>query len=438
MTRKTIIKLILIIILAGIFAFIDIPGALGKIGIKNGPKLRKGLDLIGGTQIVYQADMSKIASKDQSSAVTSLKDNIDKRINALGVTEPVIQTTKINNQYGLIVELPGIKNVNDAISTIGTVAQLEFKTENPALAGGNVTGGTTLNSNNEWVDTQLTGAHLKNATANINTQSGNPEIDLTFDSTGAQLFDQITKANLQKPVGIFLDNQLIEAPTVQSEISDGNAVITGKFTIDQVKQTVLQLNAGALPVPIKIIEQKNVGATLGEDSVKKGLLAGAIGLLIVALFMILYYRLSGLLAVIALAIYALIVFGIFKLSSLTPWAITLTLPGLVAFVLSTGMAVDANILIFERTKEELRTGKALLTAIEAGFARAWLSIRDSNFSSVITCIILFWLGTSDVKGFALTLAIGIFVSMFTAIVISRTFLEAVAVGKIKEKVKWFV
>jgi len=426
-----------------VLVIIDLPSGFSKIGIKKEPKLKKGLDLVGGTHLSYEADMNGIADKDRDAAISSLKDNIERRINALGVAEPQIQSRKIQGKYGLLIELPGIKDINKAIDIIGKTAQLKFKESGGAVStkAGKYTAEDLkkiqAQQGQQWRDTKLTGRYLKKADVQFD-QQGNPEIAIEFNSEGAKIFAQLTKDNLQKPIAIFLDNELISAPTVQSEINDGKAVITGKFSVAEAKDLALQLNAGALPVPIKIVEQRNIGATLGEDSVKKGLVAGAIGLVLVALFMILYYKLSGFLAILALLIYALIVLGIFKLSSLTPWAMTLTLPGLAGFILSIGMAVDANILIFERTKEEIAAGKTLLTAIEVGFNRAWSSIRDSNISTLITCLILFWLGIGSIKGFALTLAIGTLASMLTAITITRTFLLTVSIGKIKEKINWFI
>ncbi len=441
MNRKTIIKLVLIIILAAFFVFVDIPGGFPKIGIAKEPKLKKGLDLIGGTHIAYEADMSEIESGDRDEAILSLKDNIDHRVNALGVSEPQVQSRKIGDKYGLVIELPGIKNIDEALAIIGKVAQLEFKEGGgPTQLEASEFSGEELEQlqmlGGEWQKTELSGRHLKKA--EVQFDQGSPQIAIEFNADGVGIFADLTKKNLNKPLAIFLDNELISAPTVQSKITDGKAVITGQFSIEEAKNFAIQLNAGALPVPIEVVEQRDIGATLGEDTVKKGLVAGMIGLVLVALFMILYYKLSGVLAVIALTIYAFLIFGIFKLSSFTPWAMTLTLPGLAGFVLSIGIAVDANILIFERTKEELKTGKPLLTAIDAGFQRAWPSIRDSNISTLIICLILFWLGVGSIKGFALTLGIGVLISMFSAIVITRTFLETVAVGKLKEKLNWFV
>src|SRR3972149_12080681 len=425
MNKSIWIKLGIIIVLVAIFVIIDMPSGFNKIGIKKDPKLKKGLDLVGGSGIVYEADMSKIDPKDRANALSSLKDTIDRRVNALGVTEPLIQTRNIGDTQGLVVELPGIKDVNEAIKLIGQTANLEFKEV------------VQTDKGVSYVKTDLSGRHLKKATAQIDEQ-GNPEIAIEFNAEGTKIFSDLTKENLQKPIAIFLDNELLSAPTVQTQITDGKAVITGKFSIAEAKKLVLELNAGALPVPVKIVEQKNVGATLGQDSVKMGLLAAGIGLIAIVLFMLIYYKLAGLAAVLALGIYTLLVFGIFKLSSFTPAAITLTLPGLAAFVLSIGMAVDANILIFERTKEELRNQKSILTAIDSGFQRAWPSIRDSNLSSIITAIILFWLGIGSIKGFAVTLGVGIIISMFTAITITRTFLQLLGMTCLKNKISWFV
>jgi preprotein translocase subunit SecD len=259
-----------------------------------------------------------------------------------------------------------------------------------------------------------------------------PQIGLEFDDEGAKMFEEITARNVSKKVAIYLDNAAITIPTVQETIAGGRAQITGSFTVDEAKQLARRLNAGALPVPINLINQQSIGASLGEKSLHQSLVAGIIGILAVALFMMLWYRLPGILAVVALIIYTAIVLMIFKLIP-----VTLTLAGIAGFVLSVGMAVDANVLIFERLKEELRWGKSLGGAIDEGFKRAWTSIRDSNVSSLITCGVLFWLGTSIIKGFALTLAIGILVSMFSAIFVTRNFLQLVVSEKMERKLWWF-
>ena len=377
-------------------------------------KIHQGLDLQGGAHLVFELDTSGFESKDVSTATQSVINVIDRRINALGVTEPVIQGAKVGGQEAVIVELPGVTDVDEAINLIGKTAQLVFQEIEDE-------------STYSFRDTELTGAHLRRADVQFDKNSGEPQVALQFNSEGTKLFAGITGRNLQKPVAIKLDEEIISAPTVQSKIENGQAIITGQFTIDQAKKLAIELNAGALPVPIKLVEQRSIGPTLGSESVQKSLMAGIIGLLLVAIFMIIYYRIPGLLAVLALLIYTLVVLALFKLIP-----VTLTLAGIAGFILSIGMAVDANILIFERTKEELAAGKTVGLAIEEGFRRAWLSIRDSNFSSLITCLILYYGTTGLVRGFAVTLAIGIIISMFTAITVTRTFLR-LSVGTFLEK-----
>ncbi len=401
------IKLIFILILLGVAIWIDLPNGFNNVGIKKQPKIIKGLDLVGGVHIAYEADMKDVVVENRDAAMSSLVNVIDKRINSLGVAEPIIQSRKYGDKYGIIVELPGVKDINQAIKMIGKTALLEFK---------------EMTEKGEWQKTNLTGRDLQKADVSSNQQTGEPVVSLKFNNEGAKKFGEITKKNLQKPLAIFLDNEMISAPTVQAEISTGEAIIEGQFSIEDAKNLSIQLNAGALPVPIKIAEQRNVGATLGNDSIQKSLLAGAIGLFLVIIFMIFLYRLPGLIASLALAFYGILIFAIFKISSITPWGITLTLAGLAGFILSVGMAVDANILIFERAKEEYREGKNIFDSYLIGFDRAWSSIRDSNSSSIITGLILFWFGTGSIRGFALVLIIGVIISMFTAITVSRTLL----------------
>ena len=276
------------------------------------------------------------------------------------------------------------------------------------------------NPEDQWKNTALSGKQLKRASVVFDEQTQQPQVSLEFNDEGSKLFEEITSRNVDKMVGIFLDKQPISLPKVQQAITGGRAVITGTFTVQEAKLLAQRLNAGALPVPINLVSQQTVGASLGEIAIQRSLRAGLYGFLLVAIFMILYYRLPGIIAVVALLMYAAFVLAIFKL-----WPVTLTLAGIAGFILSLGMAVDANILIFERLKEELRLGKSLPQAMQAGFERAWTSIRDSNVSSLITCVILSWFGTSVVKGFALTLAIGIVVSMFSAITVTRTFLRVI-------------
>ena len=402
--------IILIAFLAGLVVWPTGPdisiGSLQKV-----LKIHEGLDLQGGVHLVYELDDSKVEQKDKASAQQSVINVIDRRINALGVAEPVIQSAKVGNKDAVIVELPGVTDVNEAISLIGKTAQLIFLEYN-------ATNAESQNPAEQWKETGLTGANLKHADVQFDKNTGEPQVAIQFDAEGSKIFADLTQRNLQKPIAIELDNEIISAPTVQTVIENGQAVITGKFTIDEAKKLAIELNAGALKVPINLVEQRTIGATLGSDSVKKSLMAGIVGLVLVALFMIIYYKVPGLLATLALFIYSLVVLALFKLIP-----VTLTLAGIAGFILSVGMAVDANILIFERTKEELAAGKTIGLAIEDGFRRAWSSIRDSNFSSLITCLILYYGTTGLVRGFAVTLAIGILVSMFTAITVTRTFLR---------------
>jgi protein-export membrane protein SecD len=284
----------------------------------------------------------------------------------------------------------------------------------------------------EWKNTELTGKYLDRASVNFNSQDGSPEVTLKFDSDGAKLFEDITGRNIGKPVAIFLDSYLISSPTVNDKISGGEAVITGSFNINEAKLLAQRLNEGALPVPISLASQQTVGATLGAQSVYDSLRAGIYGFILVALFMLIFYRLPGLMAIFSLVMYGILVLAIFKL-----WPVTLTLSGLAGFILSLGMAVDANILIFARIREELQAGKIFSIALEDGFRRAWPSIRDSNISTLITCFVLSQFSASIVKGFAITLAIGVIVSMFTAIVITKNFLKLIS-GKRLERNMWLV
>jgi len=407
----------IIVILVVLAILVDLPkGPNIKIGkYFKEIKVHEGLDLRGGTHLVYELDLSKIDEKDQDNAVQSVINVLDRRVNGLGVSEPVIQSAKIGNKKTVIVELPGITNIDEAIQEIGKTAQLTFWEQTTSLDSQNLSSQMM-----GWQPTSLNGSHLKKATAQINQQSGEPEIGLQFNSDGTKLFAEITARNLNKPVAIVLDNEILTAPNVKSVIDTGEAVISGQFTLQEAKKLAIELNAGALPVPISIIEQRNIGPTLGLESVKSSLVAGLIGLLLIAIFMIIYYRLPGFIAVLALFIYTLFALALFKLIP-----VTLTLAGIAGFILSIGMAVDANILIFERMKEERRLGKTISASIDEGFKRAWSSIRDSNISSLITCTILYYTTSGIIKGFALTLAIGILVSMFTAIYVSKTFLRLI-------------
>lgn len=545
--------------------------------------LHRGLDLAGGAHLVYQADLSEIEGKEQSTAVEGVRDIIENRVNALGVSEPVVQTNKSGDNYRIIVEMPGITDVKEAIDRIGDTPVLEFKeqkkefseeekkvreeynkqaevtareilhkvkdatseefaelaaeysedpgskdnggdlswakpgmfvpefeevlfdklqdgefypelvktqfgyhiikriesrvvtdssdieeeiissqevqdqeedqaeaeaedeagarpaaTDEPASSADQIEvhgahiliAAKPLTPEFEWENTELSGKQLDKARVVLDNQTGLPQVSLEFNSEGAKLFEEITERNVGDPVAIFLDGLAISIPRVNEKISGGSAVISGDFNLKEARDLAKRLNSGALPVPIELISQTRVGASLGQESIEKSFAAAIIGLLLLALFMIIYYRLPGFLAVIALSIYVIIIVALFKLIP-----VTLTLAGIAGFILSIGLAVDANVLIFERMKEELRAGKPLGSSIDEGFKRAWSSIRDSNVSSLITAFILIWFGTSMIKGFAITLSIGILVSMFSAIVITRTFLKLCA-GIIKKDFLW--
>ncbi|MCU0680111.1 MAG: MMPL family transporter [Planctomycetes bacterium] len=518
-----------------------------------------GLDLRGGTHLVYKADVSKLAEKDRDSALESARDVIERRVNAFGVSEPLIQVNKSGNEYRIIAELAGIKDVKEAIKQIGETPLLEFKekktdaeikvepvveqentkqaipadkaatkkdsaikkTTEPAIKAAVETVNTTPVSNNNsttveqvnsneipadvlakikegqtasdndniaeqmakelesWKNTELTGKNLKRATVQFNPQSGSPEVSLEFDGEGAKMFENITGRNIGKQVAIFLDGMPISVPTVNDKIIGGKAVISGSFDTNEAKDLAKRLNSGALPVPISLVSQQTVEASLGSVSIANSLKAGLIGLLLVSLFMIFYYRLPGVLAVLSLFFYSLLVLSIFKalpvgvalviaiamvglmiyvFSELKLFnealsllfigigifvfiyalkAVTLTLSGVAGFILSLGMAVDANILIFERIKEEIKSGKDLLVAIDNGFKRAWSSIRDGNLSTILTCLVLMFFGTSSVQGFGTALFLGVTVSMFSAIVVTRTLFVLIS-GKWMEKHTWLL
>ena len=429
--RVAVISLIVIALLGS--AIVDFPSVANFVGLKSDFKVRQGLDLQGGTQLVYQTDLSKVKGDEQSSAAQGVVEVIDRRINALGVTEPVIQKTRDNSR--VIVELPGIKDIDAAIKLIGQTAQLEFR---EGIEGKSLKDGKYSSPNyDDWGDTGLTGAHFVKAEVQFQQSESmvvpRPEIGIQFDAEGRKLFAEVTGRNVNKPIAIFLDKNLLSAPNVEEKIDSDSAVISGSFDLREAKTLAIQLNAGALPVPITLVSQNNIGATLGTESVQKSIVAGLLGLLLVILFMIIYYRLPGILASLALLFYTLLTIAIF-----IAIPVTLTLPGIAGFILSIGMAIDANILIFERMKEEIRRGAPLISAIDTGFGRAWSSIRDSNFSSLITAIILYYFGSGMIKGFAVTLGIGILVSLFTAMTVTHVLLRAVAGTSLKNKMSWWM
>lgn len=395
-------------------------------------KFRLGLDLSGGTHLVYKADTSQIASGDISGAMESLRDTIERRVNLFGVSEPIIQVEQggvfgsDNTEQRLIVELPGVTDVNEAIKRIGETPILEFKLLSKESEAKINAGDATIDatdSSGMFLETGLTGRMLQKASIQFDQNfAGKPIIGLKFNEEGSQLFAKITRENVGSVLGIFLDGNLVEAPYIREEISGGEAVITGDFTADGAKQVVRDLNYGALPMPISLISTETIGATLGDKAVNDSVKAGVYAFIVVALFLIGWYRFQGFVAVLALAIYTIINLVLFKLIP-----VTLTAAGIAGFILSIGMAVDANILIFERTKEELKRGKNRYDALKEGFHRAWSSIRDSNSSSIITAVILYYFASTPViKGFALVFLIGVLVSMFSAITASRTILFALS------------
>lgn len=447
----TIKRFWLIIFLVGISALIGLPKNLPikfnigpwkfdqkisspEIDWKLGPwkfsrnlDIKKGLDLSGGTQLVLQAKMDQIPEADRAVALESAQTVISRRIDLYGVSETLIQTSRSGGNYRMIVELPGVTDTEKAKQLIGQTAKLEFKEPDPTtVIDGKATGSAAVYQEIFSMKlTDLTGQDLKKAEVKFDQKSGEPVVGLIFTPEGQKKFAEITRRNVGRKVGIFLDEMPITVPVVQTPILDGQAIISGGFTTEAAKQLVVNLNAGALPVDLEVVSQTQIGATLGVDSVSKSIKAGLVGLSIVALFMIVVYRKLGLIADIALVIYGLITLAVYKLVP-----ITLSLPGIAGFLLSIGMATDANILIFERTKEELRKGLKLSAAVELGFGRAWDSIKDANATTLLTAFILYnpfdwsFLNTSGmVRGFALTLTIGIIISLFTGIFVSRTLIR---------------
>lgn len=365
-----------------------------------------GLDLVGGSRLVLEAQTTSSIAKITPDMMDSLLFAIENRVNKLGVAETVVQRSGENR---LVVEIPDVSDLEQAKAFIGDTAELEFK----APKGDE-------EYTTQWVSTGLTGKDLSKSALSTNASNGQWVVDLEFNSVGTKKFAKLTRELVGKPMAIFFNGELQSAPVIREPIMEGRAQISGGdngFLYEDAKKMVDLLNAGALPVPAKIIEENTVGPTLGADSIAKSKIAGIVGLGLVMLFMIAYYRVPGLIADLALCIYGIILFAIFKTIP-----VTMTLAGIAGFILSIGMAVDANILIFERTKEELRAGRTLFTAINSGFDRAFTSIFDSNMTTIITCVILYCLGTSVVKGFALTLALGVVVSMFTAITVTKNFM----------------
>lgn len=385
-----------------------------------------GLDLSGGTHLVYDADTSKVSSDAVTDSLNALQGVIERRINAFGVGEPVVQIEQGGalgtGTYRLVVELPGVTDVNAAVAMIGQTPTLDFKLIRPGMEASTTDALGRLNPA-AFVDTGLTGTYLSSASLQFVSTTGvgasEPVVQVKFNDAGTKLFADITSANVGRPLAIFLDGQLISAPVVRVAIPDGTAIISGGFKADEAKALASNLNLGALPVPITLASTETVGASLGDRALYAGVYAGVVGFLALTLFMIFWYRIPGLVAVLSLSIYVVLMLVAFKMIP-----VVLTAAGIAGFILSVGLAVDANVLIAERIKEELRGGKKTENAIRDGFSRAWLAIRDSNIAHMISAVILFWLGTSIVKGFALVFGLGVVISMLSAITISRTFLLA--------------
>src|SRR3989344_5353272 len=395
---------------------------------KNHP-FRLGLDLSGGSHLIYKADVSGVPGDQISDSMDALRDVIERRVNLFGVSEPVVQVQGggfiSGGEHQLIVDLPGITDVEKATAMIGETPLLEFKIERSKDEPITIKPGKdgkidaeALNAQQQFVSTELTGRYLQKATLEFDQNTRAPNISLQFDDTGTKLFAEITKNNIGKMVAIYLDGLPISTPVVREVIPNGQAVISGSFIPTEARELVRNLNYGALPLPISLLSKQTIGATLGDNAVVAGVKATIIGFLLVISFLILWYRLPGLVAALSLCIFITIMLSLFKLVP-----VTLTAAGIAGFIISIGIAVDANVLIFERIKEELCSGRSVTDAISAGFSRAWFSIRDSNISNFITALILFWFGTSLIKGFALTLGMGVLVSMFSAITITRIFLS---------------
>ncbi len=375
-----------------------------------------GLDLVGGTQLVYEADTSALSPGDVPEAMRALRDVIERRVNVFGVGEPLVQTEKASVLSGgtsterLIVELPGVTQIDDAVEQIGKTPLLEFKL---------VRNETATSTEERYGDTGLSGRYVADAQLVFANSTGGPisnepTVHVNFNDEGKALFGTITKENVGKQIAIFLDGKSISEPVVREPIEGGTAVISGNFTPEEARELVRNLNIGALPVPVVLVSTDTVGATLGAETLKKGVRAGLIGFGAIVVFLVLVYRLPGLFASLALIFYLFVNLSLYQLIP-----VTLTASGIAGFILSLGMAVDANILIFERMRDELRMGKGLTEAISEGFSRAWLPIRDGNITGLLSAAVLYWIGTSSVQGFAFTLAIGICVSMFSALVVTR-------------------
>lgn len=405
-----ILILIIIFVVLAFFAYPQLPNRwLGETFLKIPERpFKLGLDLLGGAHLVYEADLSGVSGEDKESSMAGVRDVIERRVNFFGVGEPSIQ---ISGEKRLIVELPQVKDVGEAIKLIGETPFLEFK-ELPDFEEAETI------SAEDFISTGLSGKQLERAYLSFDQTTNLPHVSLEFNKEGTELLSEISRRNIERPLAIFLDGQPISIPIVQDEITTGDAVITGQFTVNEARELAQRLSAGALPVPIKLVSQQTIGPSLGKESLEKSLRAGIYGLLALILFITIFYRGFGLVSVFALAFYTVLVLTVFKLIP-----VTLTLAGIAGFILSLGMAVDGNILIFSRIREELRDGKSRQAAISIGFERAWTSIRDSQITTLIAALVLYIFAASLVKGFALTLAIGTIFSIFSAVYVTKIFLK---------------
>ncbi|MFA5132139.1 MAG: protein translocase subunit SecD [Candidatus Paceibacterota bacterium] len=406
--------------------------AIGYFLVKGGKDFVLGLDLAGGSALTYKIETGTLPEgTDVTESVSSLRDVVERRVNLFGVREPTVTTqySRLSSEWRLIVELPGVTDVAQASKMIGETPVLEFRTPKKGAA---TTGTSTLEFIQSFEPSPLTGRYLDKATLVFDQTTNKPQVSLQFNNEGSNLFAAITKANIGKQVAIFLDGMPISAPTVNEEITGGKAVISGSFTVEEARTLVGRLNAGALPLPITLSGTTIVGPTLGTSAVDAGVKAAVIGFLLVIIFMIVWYRLPGVMASLGLVTYSAIMLALFKVIP-----VTLTSAGIAGFIISVGLAVDANVLTFERMKEEIRNGKGLIDAVEAGFARAWTSIRDSHIAAIIVSVILFWMGTSVVKGFAFTFFLGAVVSLISAQLVTRVFMRAIANKSTSRLMKFF-
>lgn len=414
---RLFLKLLLILILAGFSFLVAWPGGLkieafGRTFWDRSWEIVMGLDLQGGARLTYRADTEALESDEIDSAMRSLAANIERRIDAFGLTEPTIQTAVSGDEHRLIVEMPGIEDLEEAMGLIGRTAELEFR---------------LIDDEGEFVETGLGGRDLKMARADFDPQTGSPQISIEFVGEGADKFAEITEANVGRPLATFLDEEVIQAPMIREKITGGRAVISGDFDLREAQEIAVQLNAGALPLTVEPIEQREVGATLGRESVEMSLYAGFIGVLFVSFFMVVYHRFQGLFSTVGLGLYLLLMVALFKLLG-----VTMTMGGIAGLILSIGMTIETDVLVFERIREELRGGKSFDRAIRLGFRNAWSSIRDSNMVSAIIAALLYSAG-GTIRGFAIVLILGIAVGLATTFIGTKTLMTIAMKSKFFHK-----